>query len=81
MHLSLRRPKVFQQSTKPVKYSVGIKGFLGTTFLETERMSLRSMRYFGGGPIKYLIIIKNKANIFCELLTSIFLIIFWEKIF
>jgi hypothetical protein len=63
IHLLLPTPKVFQQFNNPVKYSCGINGFVGTTFLHIERINLRSIKYFGGGPIfsigyyvKYLII-------------------------
>lgn len=56
IHLLLPTPKVFQQFNNPVKYSCGINGFVGTTFLHIERISLRSIKYFGGGPIFFIVI-------------------------
>lgn len=51
IHLLLPTPNVFQQFSRLVKYSGGIRGFFGTTFFDMERISLRSIRNFGGGPI------------------------------
>lgn len=68
MHLLLPTPKVFQQFIRLVKYSGGISGLLGTTFLDMERMSLRSIRYLGGGPIDRYLIILQYMSVYANIL-------------
>ncbi len=54
-HLLLPIPWRFQHSVSLEKYSLGIRGRWGTTFFTIDRISLRSTRYLGGGPIESLI--------------------------
>ena len=50
-HLLLPIPNFFQQSVSLLKYSAGMRGRCGTTFLTMDRMSFLWIRYGGGGPI------------------------------